>query len=329
MILHALLFLAILAAYGYVSFRETLTSSFQFWLLTSIVFLVLGVITFVFFRRIYLPILKFLGAIQVLENGQSGGEPDVQNDNAITPPLAGINSLFAQLKDSMDREFTAKIMKKQAEIDALQNQINPHFLYNTLESIRGQAVVEGADEIANMIEALSALFRYSISQRGSIVTLEDELNNVDNYLAIQQFRFNDKFNLVKVLDDSPGLLKYKLPKLIIQPIVENAIYHGLETKIGEGCITIRVSVTEKRLIINIADDGVGIEKLKLDAINDTLSRGMDYPTENDASPTHGIALSNVSQRIKLNFGGAYGLMLYSTPDLGTDVEISLPLIKDL
>jgi two-component system sensor histidine kinase YesM len=325
-ITHALIFLAFLLLYGYASFRVRFTSEIQFWLVTLIVFLVLGAISFLFAWQIYLPVLKFLGAIQILGNGHNDQVPDLRKGSAIAPHLESMNSLLTRLKDSMDREYTAKILKQQAEIDALQSQINPHFLYNTLESIRGQAILEGVDEIADMIEALSALFRYSISRPGSIVTLEDELKNVDNYFAIQQYRFSDKFSLVKILDDCPDLLKYRLPKLTVQPIIENAIYHGLETKLGKGIITIRIIVTEKRLIIHIVDDGVGLEKTRLDAINERLSQKIDYSTENKAFQSGGIALFNVNQRIKLNFGEEFGLIVYSTPDLGTDVEIGLPLV---
>jgi two-component system sensor histidine kinase YesM len=326
--LHLLIAYATLVAYGYLSYRWFANSLIQFWLLTLVVSVMLGVISFVFFWRTYLPILKFLGAIQTLETEQRPDDSQPPQDSAMASHLTSLSSLLVQLKDSKDRELTTKVMKKQAEIDALQSQINPHFLYNTLEAIRGQAIVEGVDEIADMTEALSAFFRYSVSQRGSIVTLEDELKSVDNYFAIQYYRFGDRFSLVKLLDDNADLLRYQLPKLTLQPIVENAIYHGLEGRIGKGCITIRVTVTNQRLIINVVDNGIGIEKSKLDELNDQLSQGIEYSAENHAIASRGIAIVNVNQRIKLNFGESYGLWVYSTPDLGTDVEIGLPLIKE-
>ncbi len=326
--LHLLLAFGVLVAYGYLSFRWPADSPSQFWLLTLAASVTLGVISIVFFWRTYLPLLRFLGAIQTLEDEQGPDDRSHAHGGAMTSHLASLGSLLAQLKASTDRELATKVMRKQAEIEALQSQINPHFLYNTLEAIRGQALVEGVDEIADMTEALSAFFRYSVSQRGSIVTLDDEFKSVDNYFAIQQYRFGDKFNLVKLLDDDADLLKYRLPKLTLQPIVENAIYHGLEARIGKGSITIRVTVTNQRLVINVVDNGIGIEKSRLDEINGQLSQGFEYSPENQAVASRGIAMVNVHQRIQLNFGDSYGLWVYSTPGLGTDVEIGLPLIKE-
>ena len=133
------------------------------------------------------------------------------------------------LKELSEREYAALVYKKQAELDSLQSQINPHFLYNTLESIRGQAVLDKTEKIAKMTEALSAFFRYSIGRKGSIVQLTDELKNTDNYMLIQQFRFGEKVSLQKIISDEEALQGY-LPKMTIQPIIENAIYHGLEMK---------------------------------------------------------------------------------------------------
>lgn len=238
-----------------------------------------------------------------------------------------LSNLFNILKDTINKEYSAAILKKQAEINYLESQISPHFLYNTLESIRGKAIVEGVDDIAEMTEALATFFRYSISQKGNIVTLEDELDNVDNYFIIQQYRFNNKFNISKIIYESDiKVLDCLLPKLTIQPIVENAIYHGLETKIGKGNITIRVTVTEERLILNIVDDGKGIPQAKLDVLNKSLTYGEDFECVN--SRKNGIALTNVNERIKLNYGKQYGITVYSSLGFGTDVEIVLPLINN-
>jgi len=255
--------------------------------------------------------------------------------------LAGIRTLRAIMtqldtldsaRDSFhqspsDLDYVEQITRKQSELDALQSQINPHFLYNTLDSIRGIALSEGIAEIAHMTEALSAFFRYSVSKKSNIVTLEEELRNVDYYFAIQQYRFNNRFVLKKVLADDHDVLDCALPKLTLQPIVENALYHGLETKIGGGTITIRVTMTERRLIINVVDDGIGIDAATLDALNKHLDSGQPAQPQADSSRSSGIALINVNQRIKLLYGSAYGITLYSTLELGTDVELVLPLIR--
>ena len=132
-----------------------------------------------------------------------------------------------KIKDSLDHEYNALICQKQAEINALQSQINPHFLYNVLDSIRGQALSERSVELASMTEALATFFRYSISKKGNMVSLADEMKNVDNYLFIQRFRFGNKIEIIKKIEDEE-LMNCLIPKLTLQPIVENAIYHGLE-----------------------------------------------------------------------------------------------------
>lgn len=234
-----------------------------------------------------------------------------------------IKKFLLSIKDNCNKGYITNILNKQAEINYLQMQINPHFLYNSLESIRGNALINGEDGIAEMTEALATFFRYSISQKGNMVTLEEEIDNIKSYFIIQQYRFNNKFAINYSLDEAETVLsEYYIPKLTIQPIVENAIHHGLETKVGKGEITIRIEIAIQRLIINIIDDGIGIPQEKLDEINKMLSSSKTV-TKNDT----GIALYNVNKRIRLNFGENYGLYIVSTVNFGTDVEITLPLIN--
>ena len=224
--------------------------------------------------------------------------------------------------DQLEKAYATDILNKQAELDALQSQINPHFLYNTLDSIRGQALSEGAEDIADMTEALSTFFRYSISNRNHIVTLEEELENIQNYFVIQQFRFNNRFRL-SIPPIPPALLEgCRLPKLTLQPILENTILHGMEEKLGPGAITIRVTATDSRTLLTISDDGAGMSEETLLRLQEKL-RG-DGPVSLQRARGSGIALPNVNRRIKLLFGEEYGLRVMSTPGLGTDVEISLP-----
>jgi len=223
------------------------------------------------------------------------------------------------------------LVRKQAQYLALQNQINPHFLYNILESIRGEAIMEGMDNIASMTEALANFFRYTISSLDKLVTLEEELTIIETYFTIQKFRFGDKLNLSIEFDETEEdllILNYKLPKLILQPIVENAIYHGIEKKIGIGTIRIKIKYSQKRLLILISDDGVGMEERRLHKINQNLLK--NFFDNNDllnSEKAEGIAISNVNKRIKLICGEEYGINVCSTLNIGTDVEIILPIIK--
>ena len=225
-------------------------------------------------------------------------------------------------KSKTEQQYTSDILYKQAELDALQSQINPHFLYNTLDSIRGQALAEGAEDIADMAEALSTFFRYSISNRNNVVTLDEELENAQNYFMIQQFRFNNRFSLqIPPFPRELGV-SCTLPKLTLQPILENAILHGMEGKIGPGTITIRVVSTDNRTIITISDDGTGMSEETLLRLQTRLSGSAPAPLTRTKGG--GIALPNADRRIKLLFGEEYGIRVMSTLGLGTDVEITLP-----
>jgi two-component system sensor histidine kinase YesM len=161
-----------------------------------------------------------------------------------------------------------------------------------------------------------------------LVTLEDELANIENYYIIQQYRFGERLNLSIEYDgeDRAEMLKCRLPKLTLQPIVENSIFHGIERKMGKGNVCIKIETTPKRLIITVSDDGLGMEEERLRELNEKLNtQSFDYVRPNDEKKA-GIGIINVNNRIKLIFGEEYGINIYSTVNAGTDVEITLPLI---
>lgn len=236
-----------------------------------------------------------------------------------------VGRILFELSNSYRQEYSSNILDKQAELYTLQSQINPHFLYNTLESIRGKAYAEGQNDIAEMTEALSSFFRYSISRKGNTVTMEEELINVRNYFKIQQFRFDNRFNLDIRLQNRDELIYCRLPKLTLQPLVENAIYHGLEEKMGQGRITISAFATDARIVIKVSDNGIGIPEDTLAAIRDSLHDLNKEPLISDNRNT-GIALNNVNRRIKLLYGETFGLSINSTLGFGTDLEITIPLV---
>lgn len=218
--------------------------------------------------------------------------------------------------------------KKHAEYLALQNQINPHFLYNTLEGIRSEALLEGVETVAEMTEALGTFFRYTISNLEKLVSLEEELANIENYHKIQQFRFGDRLTLsVSFKGEREKILKLNLPKLTLQPIVENSIFHGVERKIGKGNIRIHLVLTPERLIITISDDGLGMDEDKLLELNQRLNGTTLEYLKDDYDKRGGIALVNVNNRIKLIFGDEYGIYVYSRKNAGTDVEVTLPVVE--
>lgn len=231
-------------------------------------------------------------------------------------------SLIDDNATKADREYSLAMLKKQAEIKALQNQINPHFLYNTLDCIRGMAIEQGADNIEEMTRALSGMFRYSISRKGKTKALmEEELANVNNYLRIQQYRFRNKINITETID--PAAKKCCVPKLLIQPIVENAVFYGLEPKTGERNLNIEAYCTGKKLIVKVEDNGVGMSFDKLRTINDAMCSGVSMG-DNGRGTQLGIV--NVDERLRLLYGEEFGLRIFSCPKVGTTIEMVLPII---
>jgi two-component system sensor histidine kinase YesM len=223
-----------------------------------------------------------------------------------------------------EKEYKNEISTKKIELATLQGQINPHFLYNTLDSIRGEALICGADEIANMTEALAMIFRYCISIRGDLVTISDELSNIKNYLLIQKFRFEDRFSFKTIIEASDSALDYCLPKLTLQPIVENALFHGLETRKSGGELILRITETDRCMVIRVEDNGCGMSQEKLSALNLAISSSGNSFAKVPSRQGGGIALLNVNDRLKLLFGDEYGIVIYSQEGIGTTVEMTVP-----
>lgn len=221
-----------------------------------------------------------------------------------------------------DAEQQLELLKKQADIAMLQAQINPHFLYNTLECIRSQALIKSEPEIAAIAQALSIFYRYSISTKEDIVTLREELINVENYVYIQKYRFRDRFNLLLDIDKSDlDLMNIALPKLTLQPLIENAIIHGLSSHVKpDAYVRITAELTAKHANIHISDNGIGIAPEILNRLNNELY-DMRIPIKREG---HGIALMNVHRRLAFLFGNDYGLNISSYLNIGTDIEIHIP-----
>jgi len=285
-------------------------------------------LTFFFLMMLYLfanPAIKMENWINKLSGLPTSSEGLASN----TDIARMFNFLMTHLKEVSEREYAATLLQKQAEFSELQSQINPHFLYNTLESIRSEALMIDAYEIAEMTESLASFFRYSIGRSNTLVTLEDEIENVLTYFKIQQFRFENRFSLNVIYDDpKDSAFTHRLPRLTLQPIVENAIRHGLEKRIDSGKIVLRISLTPDLLIINIQDNGVGMKASTLQQVREKLyspSQPTSFTAEERPSG-NGIALSNVHQRIRLLFGDVYGLSVMSTLNIGTTVEVLLPRI---
>lgn len=234
--------------------------------------------------------------------------------------LDEIDDLTHRLLESNSRLYELELAKSRSELEFLKSQVNPHFLYNTFESIKGMAVEEGSDNIFNMTKSLSSIFRYSI-KGADIVTVDTELNMIKNYLFIQKIRFKNRINIDYSFNDY--ILQLKIPKMILQPIVENAIYHGLEPKVSGGELFIGGEIIKDKLIIYVKDNGQGINSDKLNILKSRLQNSSKFASNEEAMNTN-IGFLNVNNRIKLNYGQEYGINIISDLN-GTIVTINLPV----
>lgn len=205
-----------------------------------------------------------------------------------------------------DHLLNLELREKDAQLLLLQSQINPHFLYNTLDALYFMALIEQADDIADMVQALSNMFKLSLNKGDKLITLHDEIEHMKDYMKIQNFRFHDRFTLHIDVDEE--ILDEKILTFILQPILENAVYHGLESKIGPGNISLSVKPNGDNLSISIKDDGVGIEDMALFE--------------------KGYAIKNIKERIKLFYGEEYHLTIASERNIGTTVSILIPYSEE-
>ena len=205
-----------------------------------------------------------------------------------------------------ERLITSRVKEREAELLLLQSQINPHFLYNTLDSIYCKAMIQNNDEIAEMVLALSNLFKATLSKGNTVITVREELEHISRYMAIQKLRYGERFELI--LDVDEELMDLRIIKLILQPFVENSMYHGLEPKIGGGYIEIRGEVLEGIIYFRVTDNGMG----------------MDDP--NDIYNGYGVR--NVLDRIHLFYGEDYGISVETVTGQKTSVEIRVPVLED-
>ena len=206
---------------------------------------------------------------------------------------------------------------RKAEFELLQAQINPHFLYNTLDAIVWSAEAGNQKQVVNMVGSLSDFFRSSLNKGKEIVSIKEELVHVKSYLEIQQIRYQDI--LCYEINVPESLNKYQIPKITIQPIAENALYHGIKNKRGGGKITIEGYENEDTVIIEVKDNGIGIDEKRLFEIKESLES-----SDNNSNTIYGIY--NVNERIRLNYGEQYGLKICSIYGEGTTVKILIPKI---
>lgn len=233
------------------------------------------------------------------------------------------NLMILRNQELIAQKFQTRIEKRSAQLRALQAQINPHFLYNTLQSIGGMALKKNAPEIYGVTVDLSDILRYSLSFSKEMVILGEEIKYLDSYLAIQNQRFGNRIKVVRDID--PEWLKVLIPKLILQPIVENSLEHGLAEKPGEWEITLTAQAAgNSDMLLVISDNGLGMAQDRLQYIREELAKG----EENAIASSAHIGLNNVNSRIRLKYGSAYGVTVDSGPGQGTKVSVLLRAVRE-
>ena len=231
------------------------------------------------------------------------------------------NKAIKEINELMQKVTQSEILNKEMEFKTLQSQMNPHFLYNTLDAINWLAFKEKQTEICNLVAAISSLIRASISNKKSIITIEQELDYVKNYIYIQHIRYKDRFDIIYDIDES--LLKQAVPKLIIQPIVENAIIHGIENSKNKNLLYISVKRENECIIIIVKDTGIGMTDEK---VSELLKEPLN--AEGDEQKAHtNLGLYAVHKRIQLMYGDLYGLTVQSQAGEGTTVTLHIPFTK--
>lgn len=230
----------------------------------------------------------------------------------------GFNLMVARIQNLIQTVFKAQLMEKDATIYALQSQINPHFLYNTLQSISDCAEQENVAAISTLCQCLSAIFRYNSEGREPFVRLYDELEHIKNYLYIQSVRFDNRFRVD--IDIPEDLLNTAMPRFILQPLVENAISHGVAAKVAGGAIRIEAVRAGGVLELTVADNGQGIEPALLAELETALNR-----EQHKVYDSKFLALNNVNKRLVLTYGPAFRLRIESRVGAGTRVRIRIPI----
>lgn len=226
---------------------------------------------------------------------------------------------IVRLQDEKDRADTEQKLKRRAELKALQAQINPHFLYNTLDSIRWKAEKIGAEDIVQMTTSLATLFRISLSRGQEMISIEQEARHVLSYLQIQKQRYGEKLNYF--FDIAPEAFSLYTVKLVLQPLVENAIYHGIKEAEGSGEIGITIRAENDRVIMRVTDNGLGIPEERLKLLQAGLERGISVNSD-------GYGIFNVNERLRLHFGKSFGLELQSKWGEGTIATLTMPRITE-
>lgn len=311
---------------GVVPLQEVMAeaNSIRQLIIISVLLSILFAVTLYFFIT-----TRLTRPVQVLKNKMrlaASGFLDVKVKPAGQDEIADLgrsfNTMLEQIKNLMEQHSREQQQIQKAELRTLQAQINPHFLYNTLDSIVWMAEAGKDEQVIELVQALSRFFRSNLSKGRDWISLQEELEHVRSYLIIQHMRYRDILSYE--IDVDPQLYECQILKMTLQPIVENALYHGIKNKRGQGLIRIvGKQANERDLELTVEDNGVGIEEHKLAQLREQLARRLSAD-DNDDDPGGSFGLRNVQQRIRLYYGEAYQLKINSVWGQGTKITIRIP-----
>ncbi|HJB50696.1 MAG TPA: sensor histidine kinase [Candidatus Anaeromassilibacillus stercoravium] len=277
------------------------------------------IVSFKFSRTLTNPIFKLKRLMKQAESGDLTVRFNFQHNDEIGELGQSFNHMIARIDQLIQMVYVEQENKRTAEMKSLQEQIKPHFLYNTLDTISWMARDYDAEDIVRLVDALTNMFRIGLSHGKDIITVKEEITHVSNYLYIQKIRYKDKLNYVIHVDES--LYAIEVPKLILQPLVENAIYHGVKAKRGGGTITITGVPEGENLVFTVQDNGAGMPQEKVEELN----RRMSERSVLDEQKSFGLFY--IRERIQLCYGKGYGVHVESALGEGTRVTITLPLYQ--
>lgn len=285
----------------------------------SILIFVSTLIASIVSQTISSPLKKVIREMKQVEIGNFRGVVNVSSYQEINILVASFNRMVRRIEELIERVKLSSVSEKNAELHALQSQVNPHFLYNTLDMIYWMLDEEGNEQLGELVLSLSSMFRYSSQwEDGAEVTLEEEMEQIGHYLKIISIRLEGRLHIVAEVDER--WLNIRVPKMTVQPVIENAVKHGLESLNRQGILKVYTREEGNVLKLFVEDNGNGMNAEQLERLQDSLNG--DSPKEGGKG---GIGLQNLHRRLQYMFGDGYGLQIQSLPGEGTQVAIMLPI----
>ena len=285
-------------------------------ILTLVIIVFCVLLTAIFISNsITKPVNELCGVTDQISKGDFSVRADVQTEDEIAQLAGSVNHMSKQLEIMVNKMKEDERKMRYAELRLLQEQINPHFLYNTLDTIIWLIEGNSNEKAVDMVVSLSDFFRLVLSRGKEFISIQEEERHIRSYLEIQQVRYQDILEYEISIDSE--LYQYKILKLTLQPIVENALYHGIKYKRAKGKILVTGTMADERIYLSVSDTGVGMEKEELNKLREEIKR----PCKETES---GFGLANVNERIRMNFGMEYGMTIDSVKGEGTTVSLTIP-----